>query len=168
MTPDAGLGASPPVTLRRAAPEDLPVLAELCRRAIMATGSAGYTPAQVEAWASFTRDVDAFRDFILYNRTWVAEVEGEAAGFGGLGPGGYVASLYVAPDRGRRGLATAILRHLLATGRREGIRRFHAAASRISLPVFLRAGFSVSEEEVVEREGIPLLRYRVALEDASA
>lgn len=169
-TPEASpAGASDPggLRLRRAGAVDVPVLRALCRRAIEALGPGSYAPEAVAAWASFTDDAEGFRSFVTEGRTWVAERHGELAGFAGLGPGGYVASLYVAPEHSRRGVGTALLAHLLETGRREGTVHFHAAASRLALPVFLRAGFTVSEEETVVREGVPLLRYRVVLEEAS-
>jgi len=131
-------------------------------------GPSGYDVPQVEAWAAFTDDAGAFGAFVLGNRTWVAVDDGTPAGFAGLGEEGYVASLYVDPAFARRGVASALLRHLLQTGRREGVARFRAAASRVSLPVFQRFGFRVVREEVVDREGVPLLRYQVTLEDASA
>jgi len=180
MSPDtpspgsAADGPGPPgLRIRRAGESDIPALRLLAWRAIEALGPAGYAPEAVAAWAAFTHEDQGFRAFVLDHRTWIAEVGevGEApapAGFAGLGPGGYVASLYVAPEHARRGVASALLAHVLETGRLEGTRRFHAAASRLALPVFLRAGFTVSREETVLREGVPLLRYRVVREEASA
>lgn len=169
MTPDWDRGVSPPgLRLRPAGSPDIAPLAELCRRAIRATGPSGYDPEQVEAWAAFTADASAFRSFVLDHRTWVAEMESAAAGFAGLGSDGYVASLYVDPRWSRRGIGAALLGHLLAVGRREGVTRFHAAASRVALPVFLRAGFQVETEEMVDRGGVALPRYRVALAGGDA
>lgn len=164
MTADSDPGvSSPQIRMRRAAEEDLPSLADICRRAIHSTGRSGYSPGQVDAWASFTTDETVFRTFILENRTWIAEIAGDPAGFSGLGDDGYVASLYVDPRWSRRGVGSALLSHVLAVARGEGVHRFHAAASRVSLPVFLRAGFRVQLEETVERRGVALTRYRVAL-----
>lgn len=170
MTPDTQPPVSPrtEVRLRPAAAEDVPELRRLYRNAILATGPAAYGPDAVAAWAEFAGDASAFGRFVLESRTWVAVAGGgEAAGFAGLGAEGYVASLYVAPRHARRGVASLLLAHLLAVGRGEGVRRFHAAASIVSLPVFLRFGFSVAGEETVERQGVPLLRYRVVLEESS-
>jgi putative acetyltransferase len=167
MIPDPRSGSEPvsDVTVRRAGEEDLADLRALCRRSILGMGPSGYDSPQVEAWAAFTDDEDAFTAFVLGNRTWVALRGGVPVGFAGLGEDGYVASLYVDPGFARRGIASALLRHLLETGRREGVVRFHAAASTVSLPVFRRFGFRVVTEEWVDRGGVSLLRYRVALGD---
>lgn len=170
VTPDSPAHGSPPagIRIRRASAEDVPGLRRICRDAILEMGPSGYGPEAVAAWAAFTEDAAAFERFVLGHRTWMAVTDGgEPAGFAGLGADGYVASLYVAPGQARRGVASALLSHLLATERAEGGRRFHAAASRVSLPLFQRFGFRVDAEEVVHREGVPLLRYRVVLEEAS-
>ena len=154
--------------IRLVEPQDLESLRDLCLRSILETGRAWYAPRELEAWASFARNPDRFRSFVLENRTLVA-VRGEAlAGFAGMGVDGYVASVYVAPDYARQGVARTLLERLLAQERAAGIRRFHAHASRAALPLFESLGFGVVREEVVVREGVPLLRYEVVLEERSA
>jgi putative acetyltransferase len=83
-----------------------------------------------------------------------------------LGDGGSIASLYVDPDYGRLGIATRLLDLLIREALRRGEARLHAAASRVSLPVFRQAGFEIESEETVERRGIPIERFLVAREGA--
>lgn len=153
--------------IRPAGPQDLESLRDLCLRSILETGRAWYAPRELEAWASFARDPDRFRSFVLENRTLVAVRDEVPAGFAGMGADGYVASVYVAPECARQGVARALMERLLAEQRAAGIHRFHAHASRAALPLFESLGFGIVGEEVVVREGIPLLRYEVVREERS-
>lgn len=153
--------------IRSSIPGDEEALRAVCRRAILVSGRELYTPQELEAWAGFTADRKAFRDFLGTQRALVAVQEGRPVGFAGLGDDGYLASLYVAPEHARRGIGAALVRRLLHTGRREGLKRFHAHASKVALPLFQALGFTVLREEEVLRGGVPLLRYVVVREEAT-
>lgn len=163
MTP-----SPPPPRIRPLRADEVEALRLLCRRSILELGTRGYTRPEVEAWAAFTLDEDRFLPFVLEPRTLVAEVDGALAGFAGVGKDGYIPSLFVAPEQVGRGVARALLEALLELGRREGVTRFHAAASRLALPVFQRMGFRTQAEERVERGGVVLVRYRVVLAGSDA
>lgn len=147
--------------LRRATAADLPALAAVYEDAVRGIAPARYPPEAVEAWAAFARDADGFRAFILDAHTLVFEDDTGVAGFGGLSGDGRIASLFVRASHARRGVARRIMTELVAIGRARGLTHFHTEASEFSRPVFERFGFRVIGTEVVEREGVPIERYRM-------
>lgn len=148
------------LTLRQARAQDVPALAAIYAQSVRAIGPQRYTPQQVERWAAFADD-PTFGDFILTAVTFIAEVEQRPVGFCGLLSSGKIASLYVSPQHGRRGVGTRLLTAALdlATARR--LATVHTDASEFSRPVFARQGFVVDHVETVERGGVSFQRYRM-------
>ena len=153
--------------LRVAGAHDVPRLAELYVASVRTLGPQTYTPAQVEAWAAFAADAAEFRRYVLDPVTLVLEDAGILVGFCGVDHRGHVASLYVRGEYGRRGLGSALLLAALEDARRRGVRRFHAEASDLSLPVFLRQGFTHVRTERASRRGVVFERHLVRREDAA-
>jgi len=155
--------------LRRARDEDVPALAGIYRRAVEALGPARYTPEQVRAWAVFAEREAAFGEWIAGAETWVALAVPEAggaagvAGFGGIAAReGHLRSLYVDPGYARRGIGAALIGRLIERARQTGCTRVYTEASAFSRLLFARHGFAVVEEEVVEREGVRFVRWKMA------
>ncbi len=151
---------------RRAVPDDVFVLAALYRDAALRLGPLVYTPAQVHAWASFADDASAFRAYVLDADTRVAERvgDGRVLGFCGVSTQDglcEVRSLYVTPPRTRQGLGTEMLRRTLERAEADGAKRFAAWATPFSLPVFLAAGFTLTQTVSAPFAGTLFERYRV-------
>ena len=151
---------------RRAVPADVFVLAALYRDAALRLGPLVYTPEQVHAWASFADDAPGLRAYILDSDTWVAERpgDGRTLGFCGVSPAGElreVHSLYVTPGRTRQGVGTEMLRRTLARAEAAGATRFAAWATPFSRPVFLAAGFRLTQSVAAPFAGTLFERYRV-------
>ncbi len=149
--------------LRPATEHDVPALAALYADAARTAGPWCYTPQQVNAWASFAADTQAFRGYVTGADTWVAEAHADARllGFCGVDAQGEVRSLYVAPDLHRRGLGATLLRHALEVAERKGVRRFTAWATPFSKPVFERAGFVLERVVREPYQGVLFDRYRL-------
>jgi putative acetyltransferase len=139
--------------------EDLDGLLEVFIRAIRETASRHYTTAQVEAWAQTDRGVWERRR--AEKPTWVAEVDGEVAGFTDLEPDGHVDMLYVHPNYGGRGVARRLLQTVEAHARTAGINQLYTEASLAARPVFDRQGFEVVEQETVRRNGQDFVRFKM-------
>jgi GNAT superfamily N-acetyltransferase len=151
---------------RRVTGDDVFTLAALYRDAALRLGPQVYTPEQARAWASFADDAPGFRAYILDNDTWIAERpgDGRALGFSGvrLHDGlGEVHSLYVTPARMRQGLGTEMLRRSLERATADGATRFAAWATPSSRPVFLAAGFALTQTVEAPFAGAMFERYRV-------
>jgi putative acetyltransferase len=150
------------MTPRLATAADVPALAALYASAARTLGPRVYTPAQVDAWASFGADTPAFRDYVLGARTWVvADDAGQALAFCGIDDGGEVRSLYVRAGHTRRGLGRALLAHALRDAEARGQRRFAAWATPLSVTVFERAGFRLVARVTQDFQGVSFERLRV-------
>jgi N-acetylglutamate synthase-like GNAT family acetyltransferase len=155
-----------PLEWRHATGADVFVLAALYRDAALRLGPLVYTPGQVRAWASFADDVPAFRNYVLDADTWIAERagDGRALGFCGVSSEGdlrEVHSLYVTPARTRQGIGSEMLRRTLSRAEAAGAKRFAAWVTPFSCPVFLAAGFSLTETVSAPFAGTMFERYRV-------
>ena len=151
---------------RRATADDMFTLAALYRDAALRLGQLVYTPEQVRAWASFADDEPAFRHYVLHAGTWIAERpgDGRTLGFCGVATGGDVRevhSLYVTPPMTRRGVGTEMLRRTLDRAAAEGVSRFAAWVTPFSRPVFLAAGFALTQTVEAPFAGVMFERYRV-------
>ena len=151
---------------RPVTPDDVHTLAALYRDAALRLGPLVYTPGQARAWASSVDDAPAFRKYVLDADTWIAERpgDGRALGFCGVGTEGDVRevhSLYVTPDFTRRGLGTDMLRRTLDRASAEGATRFAAWVTPFSRPVFLAAGFVLTQTVEAPFAGVMFERYRV-------
>ena len=151
---------------RRAVPADVFVLAALYRDAALRLGPLVYTPEQVRAWASFADDEPGFRAYVLDSETWIAERPGDGRTLGFCGVStrdglGEVRSLYVTPGRTRQGIGGEMLARTLARAEGGGATRFAAWVTPFSRPVFLAAGFALTQTVSEPFEGTLFERYRV-------
>ncbi|WP_022929988.1 GNAT family N-acetyltransferase [Patulibacter americanus] len=130
-------------------------------RAIRETAAGDYTPAQIAAWLGSDRDAatwDAQRRAVA---TRVAVLDGRIAGFADLDPHGHVDMLFVHPDRGGRGVASALLHDIVRAADDAGLAELTVEASVTARPVFERHGFVLLEEQSVPRGGERLTNFRM-------
>ncbi len=151
---------------RRAVPADVFVLAALYRDAALRLGPLVYTPEQVRAWASFADDESGFRAYVLDTDTWIAERPGDGRTLGFCGVStldgqGEVRSLYVTPGRTRQGIGGDMLSRTLERAEAGGAARFAAWVTPFSRPVFLAAGFALTQTVSAPFAGTMFERYRV-------
>ena len=81
-------------------------------RAVRETARAHYSPEQVESWAADYGDLDSWAAARAAAHTQLAIIDGHVAGFTDLDDHGYIDMLFVDPDFGRHGVASALLASL--------------------------------------------------------
>lgn len=154
-----------PFTLRRYAPGDLAAVVGLFHRAVHISAAGDYTPEQLAAWAPDPPDLATWSARLASGETLVAETEGQILGFIRVahddGSTALVDLLYVAPEVQRRGVATALLERAREWGRRQQLAALVADVSITARPFMERHGFSVVAEQLVERHGAALRRFRM-------
>ncbi len=158
--------ACPPFDWRPARADEVPVLAAIYGEAARRLGPLVYSQEQSLAWASFAADAEGFRRYVIDNDTWVAcaAASGDVLGFCGVGMHDGVCeihSLYVAADRTRSGIGREMLARTLARARGAGATRFAAWVTPFSRPLFLAAGFALTQVVQAPFAGAMFERYRV-------
>ena len=155
FAPPAGPALSD-VTIRRYRPEDAEAISDLYRKSVTEIGIERYSPAEVEAWASYADEVEELRHRLAEGLTLIAECGGRMAAFGQLKPANRVEFLYTLKDFSRMGIATLLYGRLEEAAVAAGSRVLHTDASRISKPLFEKMGFFLVEAVVEERKGVKL------------
>jgi adenylate kinase family enzyme/GNAT superfamily N-acetyltransferase len=148
--------------LRPYQPGDAPLLAALYQNSVRTLAPAAYTPAQVDAWASYPEDLTAFEEQLESGTLRVAEINGTPAAFGLLEENDHIAFLYTHPQHTRKGLASLILTELETIARNDGQLLLDTDASLISKPFFLHHLFHTVSRESVERQGSIIDRYHLS------
>jgi putative acetyltransferase len=110
-------------------------------RAVRETAIAHYSPEQIEAWAADSGDLKSWAAARAAAHTFLAIIEDQVAGFTDVDDSGYIDMLFVHPNFGRHGVASALLAHVVAFGRQRGLPALTTFASLTSEPVFERQGF---------------------------
>lgn len=132
--------------LRAYAAGDAEATLAIFLRAVRETARAHYSPEQVAAWAADFGDLDSWAVARTASHTQLAIVDGHVAGFTDLDDRGYIDMLFVDPDFGRQGIASALLASMVALARQRGLPAVTTFASLTSRPVFERHGFVVLRE----------------------
>lgn len=152
----------PGVAVRRYRPEDLQAIMDVRRSSIRGVAARDHTPAQIEAWALQSQDVETQgRRFGELTLTWVALDDGVLAGFINLASDGYLDCLYVHADCQRRRVASALLTALEAEARTQGLPRLHSEVSLTARPFFERHGFAVVTPQRVTVDGVMYDNFRM-------
>jgi len=143
---------------------DLDTLLDLFRASVHRLAAGDYCAEQLEAWAPVRPDRRAWTERLSSGRTLVSERGGRIAGFARAEADGCIDLLYVHPDCVRRGVGGELLEHVIEWLRAQGAERAWTHASDTARPAFERAGFRVLERRVVERGGIEIRNWLMALE----
>ena len=149
--------------IRDYAPEDAFAVSRLRWRAVRVLAPTAYGPAQVAAWLPEPDSVAATRACCEDGRsTWLAMVDGKVAGVTDLKADGHVDTLYVDPDHARRGVGSALLRHVQVVASLRGLNGLYTEASEIARPVFVRAGYSVDARRDLVLRGVQMHNYAMS------
>ncbi|WP_028041938.1 GNAT family N-acetyltransferase [Candidatus Stoquefichus massiliensis] len=118
-----------------------------------------YTQEQLDAWAPKNPDIYRWEASLNKNHTLVVEENGKIIGFGNVGETGYLDRLYVHADYLHQGIASMIVNQLEKYAKTKGIVFMNTAASVTSRAFFEAKGYTVLQEQSVERRGVRLRRY---------
>ena len=148
-----------PTSLRRYVAADAVATLRCFRRAVRGTAARDYDAAQIESWV--TVDEEAWGSRRARVDTWVAERDGRLVGFGDIDDEGYIDMVFVDPDAGRSGVASALVEHLVSLARERGLGELSVQASLTARPFFERHGFVVTAEQRVGLRGSVLANFRM-------
>ena len=121
--------------------------------------SKDYTQEQLQAWASADNDYERMQQSLANSKAYVAEQDDLMIGFGNITADGYIDYLYTHRDWQGKGVATQILEKLEDDARKRGLKKIHTHASIIARPFFQKRGFTMIQENKIERMGQQLVNY---------
>ncbi len=145
------------IIVRKYVASDAAGTREVFNAAVRRTALSHYTRAQVEAWAPEGIDLDDWGRRRAAAWTVVAVGGDEVVGFADLTDAGEMDMLYVHPDHGRQGIASALVAGVIREAGLRGLRRVDVRASRVLQPLLERLGFALDEDRPSNRLGHQLL-----------
>jgi len=154
-----GVKKSIDVNVRPYRDSDLESVALLFTASVHAVAAGYYDSAQRAAWAPQPPDLNEWRQRLAPLHTLVAEDHARLAGFISYEPNGHIEFLYVSPAHARRGVASALYRHVESALLSRGVEELFTEASLAARPFFEHQGFRIAEEQTVYRRGVSFRRY---------
>lgn len=142
--------------IRKYKESDFIALCEIFMRAIQETASQDYSAQQIAAWAQV--DELRWRHKLANSQVRVAVIDGHPVGFISV-IDGYIDLLFVTPEFGRRGIASALLEQWITPDSVLSV-----DASITAKPFFERHGFQVVEQQKVECRGVWFINYLMRYE----
>ena len=144
------------IKIRKYKSSDCQEIAELFYNTVHSINKKDYTQEQLDVWATKNIDIEKWDTSFLKNYTVVAESNGIIVGFGDIAEDGYLDRLYVHKDFQRMGIATMICDKLEKKVKGKPL---YTHASITAKPFFIKRGYKVIKQQLVEREGILLENY---------
>lgn len=120
--------------------------------AVRVIASRDYTPEQIAAWAPEDAAPAAWASKMRALRPFIAEIDGEIAGYADVQPDGYIDHFFVSAGYARQGVGTQLIQRIHQQAKADGINELTANVSKTAEPFFSRFGFCVLER------GCPILR----------
>ncbi|MDP1566076.1 MAG: GNAT family N-acetyltransferase [Polaromonas sp.] len=148
--------------IRNYRPDDAPLLRTVFHSAVHQLTARNYSAEQREAWAPLAHDAAQWAVRLQARQPFVAELDGEVAGFADLQDSGYIDLFFVAPAFAGRGVAKALMAHIHASAADRGITALSADVSLTAEPFFSKSGFTVEQRQQVERAGVVLDNARMS------
>lgn len=137
---------------------DTPQVKRVFKDAVLNIGTHAYSSEQVREWAAFADDT-LFEDQLKEGVTIVAEQDDEIVGFGQLHPLNHIALLYVDSRHSYQHIGSELAKRLERLAEDSGMKAVSVEASKIARPFFEKQGYSVLEQEVIDRNGVEFERY---------
>ena len=132
-------------------------------RSVKEIGCRGYTPPQVEAWATRGPSPERIQALMADRRTRLVAINALAqpVAFGDLEKNGHVDFLYCAPEAVGKGIASTLYDRLEAIARPDGVNALYSEASEAARRFFLKKGFVVKSRRDFEIHGVRIHNYSV-------
>lgn len=121
-------------------------------------GPSPYTQAQRRAWVPHKPEPATLGTRLADQFVAVLEVENSVTGFIAMTAEGYIDLVFILPECRGRGGFSRLCRQAEEHARRSGVLRLWTHASLQAQPAFSSLGFSVIQQEIVERNGQHLHR----------
>ena len=135
------------INIRRCRPGEEEALWTLYHDTTHEVNGRDYTPEQLERWAPSQVDMKKWKDRIRARDPFVAERDGEIAGFAELEPDGHIDYFYCHHQCQRMGVGRSLYGAIEAEARRLGLSCLRAEVSITAKDFFLSMGFEILKEQ---------------------
>lgn len=149
------------MNIRSFVASDLAEAVRLFTDAVHVGAAYHYDAAQRSAWAPRPADLNHWQARFERLHTLVAERDGQLIGFISFESDGHIDLLFTSPASARQGVASALYQRVEAILYAQQVHELHTEASLVARPFFERQGFEVIAEEIVSRQGVDLIRFRM-------
>ncbi len=150
------------IFIRRYVSQDAPFLAKIFYDTIHKINAKDYTQEQIDVWApEASLEGEKWSEKFVKTRPFVALVNEEIVGFAEFEHSGYIDCFYCHHDWIGKGVGSTLMQRIFDEARFIGIPRIFSDVSITARPFFEKKGFSVLEEQVVEKDGIQLINYKM-------
>ncbi|MDQ0496349.1 MULTISPECIES: GNAT family N-acetyltransferase [Paenibacillus] len=123
-----------------------------------------YTKEQLDAWANraeLSQKREAWLKGLSSNISYVVEMDNRIAGFSDMNRDGYLDRLFVHKDYQGQGIASALVSTLESEAKKLCLVDIDTNASITAKLFFERKGYRVLKSQIVERNGVQLINYRM-------
>lgn len=148
--------ARPVLTIREFREGEEHALWQVMRSAIHDIARLHYTPEQLAAWAPDDYQTDAWVALMRSNRPFVAELDGQIAGYADVQADGYIDHFFVAGHAARKGVGSALMSTIEAHARDRGVKLLRSNVSLAAQAFYRRFGFEIEAEQDVVVRGVAL------------
>lgn len=140
-------------------PGEEPLLRELFYNTVHNVNQRDYSVEQREAWAPQRYDANVWAVRLAQSEPFVALHNEEIVGFADVQTDGYIDFFFCHQAYQGKGVGKALMKHLLKTGKRYGVKRFYADVSITAKPFFQHYGFEVVRQQQKEVRGVVLTNF---------
>lgn len=141
----------------------LPAVQQLFRQTIERVSVQHYTPEQVAVWASGADDDKQWQNRLNDQYFILAMVDEEPVGFSSLQEHtGYLDMLFVHHNFQGQGIATLLLKHIIAQAKEKDVPEITTEASITAKPLFEKMGFVVLEVQDKQHKGLVFRNYKMS------
>jgi putative acetyltransferase len=147
--------------IRKGQLEDLAELQLLFVETIKSVCKTDYNSEQIEVWTNSIKNKKRWNEIMINQFVLVAQIENRIVGFTSLDKGNYIDLLYVQRDYQEQGIARKLYTNIEELAKQQGQIELKSDVSKTAKPFFEKVGFKVLNEQIVVRQNIELINFKM-------
>lgn len=156
------------ITIRNYQESDAPALWPVFYSAIREVCIANYPPELIQAWAPDNISPARWAARMTGIQPFIAQHDGagEILGYADLQDDGYIDHFFVSARAQRIGVASSLMRHILASARERNIPLLYSRVSLNAQGLYMRFGFQIVQQELVNlgTQSLPVAKMELRRE----
>ena len=139
--------------------KDAAAAASLFYEAVHQGAADYYDEQQRTAWAQKVPETESWRLRLRSQQTFIAEANSQLIGYMTLDKSGHIDLAFVSPNWIGKGVAKALYEHVEKRAIQLGLKRLTTEASHMARKHFQRQGWSVVEQQTIEKDEASLVNF---------